>query len=347
MAGKWQQSTISITFAAVPALTYWLGGLAAGRRLARSRSARWSRSPPCRARLFNPLNALLRTGVQMQSSLALFARIFEYLDLPVDIDESPGAGRAARGPRRRAVLRGRQLRVRAGRADADRRLARRARRRPRSRSSARPAPARPRSATCSPGCTTWTPARSRSTASTCATCRLADAGLDGRRRLPGAVPAARVDRGQPPLRPPGRHRRGAGRGGPRRPDPRPDRRRCRRATTRWSGERGYRFSGGEKQRLAIARTVLRNPPVLVLDEATSALDTRTERAVQAALDELSAGRTTITVAHRLSTVRSRGPDRRPGPRPGRRARQPRRAGGASAAGTPSWWRRTSRSPVAA
>jgi len=70
------------------------------------------------------------------------------------------------------------------------------------------------------------------------------------------------------------------------------------------GERGYRFSGGEKQRLAIARTVLRNPPVLVLDEATSALDTRTERSVQAALDELSAGRTTITVAHRLSTVRS-------------------------------------------
>jgi ATP-binding cassette subfamily B protein len=69
------------------------------------------------------------------------------------------------------------------------------------------------------------------------------------------------------------------------------------------GERGYRFSGGEKQRLAIARTMLRNPRVLVLDEATSALDTRTESAVQEALDTLSAGRTTITIAHRLSTIR--------------------------------------------
>ncbi len=69
------------------------------------------------------------------------------------------------------------------------------------------------------------------------------------------------------------------------------------------GERGYRFSGGEKQRIAIARTILRNPPVLVLDEATSALDSETERAVQDALDQLAEGRTTIAIAHRLSTVR--------------------------------------------
>lgn len=70
------------------------------------------------------------------------------------------------------------------------------------------------------------------------------------------------------------------------------------------GERGYRFSGGEKQRLALARTILRDPPILLLDEATSALDTRTEQAMAVALNELSKGRTTITIAHRLSTIRS-------------------------------------------
>jgi ATP-binding cassette subfamily B protein len=70
------------------------------------------------------------------------------------------------------------------------------------------------------------------------------------------------------------------------------------------GSRGHRFSGGEKQRIAIARTLLRDPRVLILDEATSALDTETERAVQQAFDALARGRTTITIAHRLSTVRA-------------------------------------------
>jgi ATP-binding cassette subfamily B protein len=68
------------------------------------------------------------------------------------------------------------------------------------------------------------------------------------------------------------------------------------------GERGYKLSGGEKQRVAIARVLLKDPRVLILDEATSALDTVSERLIQAALNRLMEGRTTIAIAHRLSTI---------------------------------------------
>ena len=299
MAGKWQQSTISITFAAVPALTYWLGGLAVGGSAVSIGTL--VAFTTLQSSLFNPLNALLRTGVQVQSSLALFARIFEYLDLPVDIVESPTpvALPAVRGDVRFSDV----------------------------------------SFAYEPGAPTLTdvtidvPAGSTlavvgATGSGKTTlgyllARLydVDAGsitIDGMdvRDLSLATLANTV--GVVSQDPYLLHASIAENLRFARPDATDDElveaaRAARIHDLIASlpegydtvvGERGYRFSGGEKQRLAIARTVLRNPPVLVLDEATSALDTRTERSVQAALDELSAGRTTITVAHRLSTVRS-------------------------------------------
>jgi len=68
------------------------------------------------------------------------------------------------------------------------------------------------------------------------------------------------------------------------------------------GERGLKLSGGEKQRVAIARTLVKNPPILLLDEATSALDTRTEQDILATLHRVAANRTSLSIAHRLSTI---------------------------------------------
>jgi ATP-binding cassette subfamily B protein len=69
------------------------------------------------------------------------------------------------------------------------------------------------------------------------------------------------------------------------------------------GERGIRLSGGQRQRIALARAILKDPPVLVLDEATASVDNETEAAIQRSMDQITAGRTTLVIAHRLSTVR--------------------------------------------
>ena len=300
MAGKWQQSTISITFAAVPAVTYWLGGLAlaGGSTVSIGTLVAFT---TLQSSLFNPLNALLRTGVQVQSSLALFARIFEYLDLPVDIVESPSPV-ALPGVRGDVRFSGVSFAYEPG------------------------APTLIDVSLEVPAGSTLAVVGATGSGKTTLgylLARLYDAdsgsitidGVDVRDLSLAALSSTVGVVSQDPYL---LHASIAENLRFARPDATDDEL-VRAARAAWIhdliaslpegydtvvGERGYRFSGGEKQRLAIARTVLRNPPVLVLDEATSALDTRTERSVQAALDELSAGRTTVTVAHRLSTVRS-------------------------------------------
>ena len=300
MAGKWQQSTISITFAAVPAVTYWLGGLAlaGGSTVSIGTLVAFT---TLQSSLFNPLNALLRTGVQVQSSLALFARIFEYLDLPVDIVESPSPV-ALPGVRGDVRFSGVSFAYEPGAPTVI--------------DVSLEVPA---------GSTLAVVGATGSGKTTLGYLlgRLYDAdsgsitidGVDVRDLSLAALSSTVGVVSQDPYL---LHASIAENLRFARPDATDDELvRAARAARIHDliaslpegydtvvGERGYRFSGGEKQRLAIARTVLRNPPVLVLDEATSALDTRTERSVQAALDELSAGRTTVTVAHRLSTVRS-------------------------------------------
>ena len=283
------------------------GGLLVRRARARARLARSSvpmlvSFTTLQTRLFFPVGSLLGVSLDVQTSLALFDRIFEYLDAPVDIAEKPGARRARRGPatssstasgsatrpRRRWTLEDVSFAVPAGTTTAlvgetgsgqdDARLPRRAalRRRPRRGHDRRRRRARP----LLPGARRISSASSRrrrisSTPSVRENLRFAKPDATDA-EVEAAAEAARIHHVIAAL---------------------PD------GYDTMVGERGYRFSGGEKQRMAIARTILRNPPILVLDEATSSLDTETERLVQEALDRLSAGRTTIAIAHRLSTVR--------------------------------------------
>jgi ATP-binding cassette, subfamily B, bacterial len=302
LAGRWRMASLTIVFAAIPAIIYLAAGLpvTAGVMTIGTLIA----FTTLQNSLFRPVTGLLSTGVSVISSLALFARIFEYLDLPVDIDEpaspvdfDPAAisGHVVLeqvsftypGADREAVI-GVDLDVPAGSTLA-------------------------LVGETGSGKTTLASLISRLYDPTGGSVRidgidirdmrLADlAAIVGvvsqetyllhttvRENLRYVRPEATDAEIEDAARAAQIHDLIAGL---------PD------GYDTMVGSRGHRFSGGEKQRIAIARTLLRDPRVLVLDEATSALDTDTERAVQKAFDALSRGRTTITIAHRLSTVRN-------------------------------------------
>ncbi|MCT9088564.1 ABC transporter ATP-binding protein/permease [Streptomyces sp. ASQP_92] len=302
MAGRWRMSTIGIVMAAMPAVIYWAAGMALQTGGPAVSIGTLVAFVTLQQGLFRPAVSLLSTGVQMQTSLALFQRIFEYLDLPVDITEPDEPVRlpAARGAVRfegvdfhyddtqeRPTLSGIDLTVPAGG------------------SLAVVGPTGSGKSTLSylvPRLYDVTGGRV-----TLDGVDVRELDFDSLARAIGVVsqetylfhasvaenlrfakPEATDEELESAARAAQIHDHIASL---------PD------GYDTLVGERGYRFSGGEKQRLAIARTILRDPAVLILDEATSALDTRTEHAVQQAIDALSEGRTTITIAHRLSTVR--------------------------------------------
>jgi ATP-binding cassette subfamily B protein len=301
LAGRWLMGTMSVVFAAIPALIYLVAGLpfAAGAMTIGTLVA----FTTLQGQLFRPLMQLLDAQVSVTSSMALFSRVFEYLDLPVDITDPPQPV-----PLDPATVRGevRWEGVSFSYPDADR------------------AALSDIDLSVPAGATLAIVGETGSGKTTLASLvpRLADptAGrvtldgidlrelsLDSLARVVGVV-SQETYLLHTTVRENLRH------AAPGASDAEIETA-ARRAQIHdvitalpqgydtVVGARGHRFSGGEKQRLAIARTLLRDPRVLVLDEATSALDNETERAVQAALDEASRGRTTITIAHRLSTIR--------------------------------------------
>ena len=299
MAGRWVMAAIQTSFAIMPAAVYWFGGLALAHGSHAVSVPTLVSFTTLQTRLFFPVGSLLGVGLDVQTSLALFDRIFEYLDQPIDIAERPNA---------------REL-ERAGdvefehvsfRYDDD-----------------GPWTLEDVSFTVPAGTTTALVGETGAGKTTLGylAARLYDVnegsvhigGVDVRdltlaslagivgvvsqetylfhasvlENLRFAKPEATDDEVRLAAEAAQIHDLIAA---------------LPEGYDTIVGERGYRFSGGEKQRIAIARTILRNPPILVLDEATSSLDTETERQVQDALDRLAEGRTTIAIAHRLSTV---------------------------------------------
>ena len=298
MTGRWVMASIQTSFAIMPAAVYWFGGLLLASGSHAVSIPMLVAFTTLQTRLFFPIGSLLGVGLDVQTSLALFDRIFEYLDEPIDIEEKPEAltvGQAGDVVFDHVWFRyGDEWTLQ----DV--------------------------SFTVPAGTTTALVGETGSGKTTLAylVARLYEVSRGGitiggvdirdlslqaladlvgvvsqetylfhetvRENLRFAKPDATDDEIELAAKAARIHQVIAAL---------PD------GYDTVVGERGYRFSGGEKQRIAIARTLLRNPPILVLDEATSSLDTETERLVQEALDRLSEGRTTIAIAHRLSTVR--------------------------------------------
>jgi len=303
MAGRWRMSTVQMSFAIMPALVYLFAGFSIAGGSGSITLGTVVAFTTLQTRLLFPIGSLLNVGIEIQTSRALFDRIFEYLDLPVEITQRADAveldGAAVRGEVRfehvvfryeeggAQTLGGVDLVVAPGSKTAI------VGETGSGKTTLGYLVARLYDVTGGRVAIDGVDVRDLSFASLARTVGLVSqetylfhatiadnlrfANPDASdEQLVVAARAARIHELISSL---------------------PE------GYDTVVGERGYRFSGGEKQRIAIARTILRNPPVLVLDEATSALDSETERAVQEALDTLAEGRTTIAIAHRLSTVR--------------------------------------------
>ncbi|MCU7722447.1 ABC transporter ATP-binding protein/permease [Actinoplanes sp. KI2] len=297
LAGRWRMASMSIVFAAIPAVIY----LAAGLPFSHLSIGTLVAFTALQAGLFRPLLGLMSVGVQLTSSLALFARIFEYLDLPVEIQE-PAQPTPMKNPRGHlrfedvtfayggseiAAVAGVTLDVPAGTSLA---LVGET---GSGKSTIAALIARLYDPTAGRVTIDGVDLREMSLADVASIVGVVSQETyllhtSVRENLRYARPDATDEQIEAAARAARIHDVIAAL---------PD------GYDTTVGSRGHRFSGGEKQRIAIARTLLRDPRILVLDEATSALDNRTERAVQRAFDELSRGRTTVTIAHRLSTIR--------------------------------------------
>jgi ATP-binding cassette, subfamily B, bacterial len=298
MAGRWVMASIQTSFAIMPAAVYWFGGLALASGSAAVSIPLLVAFTTLQTRLFFPVGSLLGVGLDVQTSLALFDRIFEYLDQPIEIEEKPDALAVATAGDvvfeqvwfrygENWTLQDISFTVPAGSTTA--------------------LVGETGSGKTTLGYLTarlYEPSRGRITI---AGVDIRDLSFQALSDLVGVV-SQETYLFHESVRENLRFAK---------PDATDEEIEAAAEAARIHhviaalpegydtvvGERGYRFSGGEKQRIAIARTILRNPPILVLDEATSSLDTGTERLVQEALDRLSEGRTTIAIAHRLSTVR--------------------------------------------